>query len=249
METLLAEVLRKEREREKKKKTGKRVLITSLAFDSHTKAGLKGRLDWPVDTYDRFVIWCRDEHDVTAELRESNEPDHILTLSGSMPVGDEEGLEAAHGRYLFLTLIGTQSARVTWIHMKERESDARRALFEAKRGPTTEFEGFYYASQNTVFLFGQIPGTHLSRGIYLTTCLDPERPRDMIGMTSGASNKKLVFGSACYAWAIEEDVEELKGQLDVQPLSSVRDRYPNAIARLMEIAGVQMSIDRPPDEL
>jgi hypothetical protein len=72
----------------------------------------------------------------------------------------------------------------------------------------------------------------------------------MIGMTSGASNKKLVFGSACYAWAIEEeDVEELEGQLDVQPLSSVRDRYPNAIARLMEFASVQMSIDRPPDEL
>ena len=44
---------------------------------------------------------------------------------------------------IFLTLIGTESARVTWIEMKQRENDTRRALFEAKRGPTTEFEGFY----------------------------------------------------------------------------------------------------------
>src|SRR5262245_62106099 len=75
MEELLAEVLTKERE--KKKKTGKRVLITSLEFDSHTKTGLKGRLDWPVETYDRFVNWCRDEYEVAAEVREGNEPNHI----------------------------------------------------------------------------------------------------------------------------------------------------------------------------
>ncbi|MGY3135348.1 hypothetical protein ACVWZM_006030 [Bradyrhizobium sp. USDA 4501] len=244
MEELLDQVLEKERKKQKKSKINK----TSLAFDSHTKNGINGRADWPVETYDRFVIWCREEYEVTAELRETNEPDHILKLSDSMPVGDEDGLDAATGRYIFLTLIGTESARVTWIEMKQRESDARRALFEAKRGPTTEFEGFYYASQNSVFLLGEIPGTQLPRGIYLTTSRDPGRPRDMIGMTSGSSNKKFVFGSACYAWATDDDVEQLTGKLDVQPLSSVRELYPNAVAKLMEFAGVQMSIDRPADE-
>src|SRR4051794_12589562 len=58
MQELLDRVI--EKEKEENKKTGKRVLIASLKFDSHTKSGMGGRLDWSVNTYDRFVIWCRD---------------------------------------------------------------------------------------------------------------------------------------------------------------------------------------------
>jgi hypothetical protein len=227
------------------RKDGKdgKVQIKEIVFEG---SSLTQRKRWSPRKYNRFVAWCAREYKIVTTL---NGPidDPIISFSDRVPVSDTAAIARASGNYLMFTLIGSRKVRVTWLELKRKDSGGTQApRFEAYRDGDLVFHGVYYAAQGTVFLFGHTPVSPYSRSIYLTR--SAERTGDMYGIVSGASNDKMIFASATYAYALgEATMAEYSTHIGEQSRAFVRDEYPEAEKALREHIGVQMDVPRAPD--
>ncbi|MGY4363195.1 hypothetical protein ACVWZR_002373 [Bradyrhizobium sp. i1.3.1] len=228
------------------KKQGKegKIQIKKIVFEGST---LSQRKRWATRKYRRFVAWCAREYKiVTPSSGPADDP--IISFSDRVPVSDTAAIARASGNYLMFTLIGSRKVRVTWLELKRTEPGAQAPRFEAYRDDDLVFHGVYYAAQGTVFLYRHTPGSSYSRSIYLTRS-GVERRGDMFGIVSGASNDKMIFASATYAYALDDEttMAECSAHIGEQSRKFVRDEYPEAEKSLRKHVGVQMDVTRAPD--
>lgn len=238
----IEELLDLVRDKLRDQKTKKRPAIKALDFPY---GNLGQRKYFSEDMYSKFIEWC-EERGASIEIPPT--PNILFQFAEMMSVSDLEALDDVCGNYLIVTLVGEDKARVTWLDLKDRTSDSQISEFEARRDPGSNVHGIYYASLGTVFLLGHIQQTSLSRSFSMTRFSEG---RDMIGAVSGASTDKFIFGSACYAHAIETQTFEKFSaakrtkELGEHPVDVVRHRYSGVVEMLMQYSGVQMSVERP----
>lgn len=223
---------------------GETIAIKQIVFEGKN---IEGRRRWAKSRYRRFVAWCARKYKVDIPSKGPSD-DPIISFTDRVPVSDSTAIARASGKYLLFTLVGSRKVRLTWLELKRKDSGSSAPRFEAYRDNGLVFHGVYYAAQGTVFLFGHTPSSSFTRSAYLTRS-GTVRDGDMIGIVSGASNDKMIFASASYAYALDGEATMAEYSEDIGERSRkfARQHYPEAEQALQKHVGVQMDVARPPD--
>ena len=158
-------------------------------------------------------------------------------------------IRRVEGRYLLFSLLDNHNIAVTWIELFGISKKLTVPVFKGRRigrdGHEIIYKGFYYEYKSTLFIYGHIAGTPLTRSIVLVPAGNP-RTKDRQGVMTGASDGDALFVSACYLTRLGDntpwkDHEHLLGE---KTSDSLHEKFGYAVESITARANLCASVHR-----